>query len=238
MADPNLHDFWEASALNDLTVPQFGARVQAYEVDAEEFRPDALGTSAGAHQLAFKADRLHKTMARRRSSRDFSNRSMSEKELGQVLSAVSGSATQRLYPSAGGLATVEIYALLHRVESPLGRIAARYLSADHSLAPVTRELPDDAALDELLSLEGHTPAVTLLFAVKLEETVRKYGPRGGRFALIEVGHACQNIALRLTAEKLVGYQLGGTLDHNLEQLLQLGPGRAQVTLGYAIGHPG
>ncbi len=36
---------------------------------------------------------------------------------------------------------------------------------------------------------------------------------------------------------LTGYQLGGTLDHDIEQLLGIN-GRARITLGYAIGHPG
>lgn len=236
MTDAFLHDFWEASALNSLTIRDFAAKVTAYEDEVQDFVPDALAGSSQPHRLPLKVDRFQKTLLRRRSGRTFADRPLSEKELGQVLAAVSGPALQRLYPSAGGLASVEVFALLHRVESPIGRVAARYLPADHALAPSDKPLPTMAELDELLSLEGNQPAVILLLAVRLDEAVRKYGARGGRFALIEVGHACQNIALRLANDGLAGYQLGGTLDHDLEQLLDLG-GRANITLGYAIGHP-
>lgn len=236
MTDAFLHDFWEASALNNLSIRDFAIRLAAYEDEVQDFTPDALAGASAPHALPLKADRLHKTMQRRRSGRSFADRPLTEKQLGQILGAISGPALQRTYPSAGGLAAVEVFALLHHVESPLGRVAVRYLSADHALAPIA-ELPSASALDELLSLEGNKPAAILLFAVRLDEIVRKYGPRGGRFALIEVGHACQNVALRLTADGLTGYQLGGTLDHDLEQMLDIGRGRAQITLGYAIGHP-
>lgn len=236
MSDEYLHDFWEASALNNLTIANFGAKVIAYENEARDYMPDGLASAAALHPLPLKPDRLHKILQRRRSGRAFGDRSLSEKELGQILGSVSGSPQQRLYPSAGGLASVEVFVLLHNVESALGRVAVRYLPAEHALAPVGTTLPPIAELDELLSLEGNQPAAVLVFAVRLGEMVRKYGPRGGRFALIEVGHACQNIALRLAADGLTGYQLGGTLDHDLEQLLAL-EGRAQITLGYAIGHP-
>lgn len=237
MTDSFLHDFWEASALNSLTIRDFATKVVAYEDDAGEFVPDPLASAAEPHPLPLKADRLHKSLERRRSGRAFADRPVSEKELGQILGAVSGPAQQRLYPSAGGLGSVEIFALLHRVDSKMGRCAARYLPADHALAPIATTLPAIDKLDELLSLEGNQPAIILVFAVRLDEIVRKYGPRGGRFALIEVGHACQNIALRLAADGLTGYQLGGTLDHDLEQLLGIGTGRAHITLAYAIGHP-
>ena len=79
------------------------------------------------------------------------------------------------------------------------------------------------------------PALVLIFAVRVGRLAQKYGERGGRFALIEVGHACQNVALRLATDGLVGYQLGGILDHDIEELLQLQGTTARVTLGYAIG---
>ena len=237
MTDSFLHDFWEASALNHLTVSDFGAKVLAYETNQQDFTTDPLAGSHAAHPLPLRNDRLHKIIQSRRSARSFSDRALSEKELGQILGAVSGHREQRMYPSAGGLGSAEVFALLNRVDSDLGRMAARYLPNQHALTPVSDELPPLTDLDQLLSLEGCDPALILVFAVRLDEVVRKYGARGGRFALIEVGHACQNIALRLAVDGLAGYQLGGTLDHDLEQLMGLGAGRAQVTLGYAIGHP-
>lgn len=236
MSDAHLHDFWEASALNSLTITNFGAKVIAYEDVAQDYVPDPLATAGEPYPLPLKTDRLHKTLQRRRSGRAFGDRPLSAKELGQILGAVSGQPQQRLYPSAGGLASVEVFALLHNVDTKVGRAAVRYLPVEHALAPLATTLPPIDQLDELLSLEGNRPAVVFVFAVRMDQLIHKYGPRGGRFALIEVGHACQNIALRLAADGLTGYQLGGTLDHDLEQLLDIS-GRAHVTLGYAIGHP-
>ena len=63
------------------------------------------------------------------------------------------------------------------------------------------------------------------------------GPRGGRFALIEVGHAAHSLALRLTREKLAGFEMGGLLDREILRLLGLRDRPARVALGYACGLP-
>lgn len=229
-----LDDFWEASGLNRLNFPEFANRVVTY--DAEPVVVDSLEGSEAAHQLPLRQDRFHKALLHRRSDRRFAETPLSEKQVGQLLASVSETGpNQRLYPSAGGLGSVEVFALLDRVESPLGRRMVRYRPADHSLSPIRGELPDGSTLDRLCSLEGAAPPLVLIFAVRFAEMVAKYGPRGGRFALMEVGHACQNLALRISVDGLAGYQLGGVLDGDLEELLALGPGRARITLGYAIG---
>ena len=230
-----LDDFWEASGLNRLSFAEFARQVVSY--DAEPMVVDPLAGSEAAHKLPLKQDRFHRSLQRRRSDRRFTEAPLSQKQLGQLLGSVSETGpNQRLYPSAGGLGSVEVFALLDRVESPLGRRMVRYLPAEHALSPLRGELPHERDLDRLCSLEGTAPPLILIFAVRLAEMVTKYGPRGGRFALMEVGHACQNLALRVSADGLAGYQLGGVLDGDLEDLLAVGPGRARVTLGYAIGH--
>lgn len=61
---------------------------------------------------------------------------------------------------------------------------------------------------------------------------RKYGPRAGRFAMQEVGHAAQNVSLRLAADRLSGFILGGSMD--LEVLEALGVGHTEAWLGGAV----
>ncbi len=70
-----------------------------------------------------------------------------------------------------------------------------------------------------------------------DELLDKYGCRGERFALIEIGHAAQNLALPVTAERLAGCEIGGTVDSQLRSLLDLGDARARVGLAYACGLP-
>ena len=68
-----------------------------------------------------------------------------------------------------------------------------------------------------------------------ERATAKYGERGGRFALIEAGQAAQSVALRLVAEGLVGFALGGLVDDRVKRLLRLEGTDAQIVLGYACG---
>ncbi len=229
-----LDDFWEASSLNHLTIDDFARRSLAF--DGAHDPVDRLARNESPYPLPLKVDRLQKVFLRRRSRRGFAPTAISENSLGQIVGALaSDEATRRLYPSAGGLTAVEVFALMNRVDTPLGRVAARYLPASHALAPLERPLPAVDELDRLCSLEGSDPALILVFAVRLAEMVAKYGERGGRFALIEVGHACQNVALRLADLGLIGYQLGGVLDTDLEQLFELRRAQVRVTLGFAIG---
>ena len=74
-----------------------------------------------------------------------------------------------------------------------------------------------------------------MFVLFAERMTDKYGERGGRFALVEVGEAVQSLALRLVAEDLVGYALGGLVDEPVKRLLRLDGTRAQIALGYACG---
>lgn len=60
-------------------------------------------------------------------------------------------------------------------------------------------------------------------------------PGGGRFALIEVGHAAQNLTLRVTAEGLAGCEVGATVDRPPRALLDLDGTLARVALAYACG---
>jgi len=226
-------DFWEAGALNSLTFDSFAARVEAYEHDPDVVDP--LSTSAEPHRLPQRRDRLSRLMAKRASSRSFTDSPMSERQLGLLMTAlIERGDGRRQYPTAGGLGAVEVYCLLNRVDTSLGRIAARYRPATHSLAPVVA-LPSMSDLDRLCTLEGADPSLILLFAIRTHEMLARYGPRGGRFALIEVGHACHSVALRLIPDGLSGVQLGGTLDSELEALLGIGSARARLALGYAIG---
>ena len=70
-----------------------------------------------------------------------------------------------------------------------------------------------------------------------DRVVEKYGATGGRFALIEVGHAAQNVALRVAADGLAGWLAGGVVESELLAMLHLDGTPARVALAYACGLP-
>ena len=111
-----------------------------------------------------------------------------------------------------------------------------YDPALHALTAVS-DLPPWSACRDAVNLEDCVgiPHVVVVFIVLPERITAKYGERGGRFALIEVGHAAQNLALRLAASGLAGCELGGMFDERVKALLGLDGTTAQVALGYACG---
>jgi nitroreductase len=124
------------------------------------------------------------------------------------------------------------------VEGPLDRTATYYNHDNHSLS-VVGPLPgwNELAAGVNLEVAAGVPQVVVVFVVFPERATAKYGERGGRFALIEVGHAAQNLALRLVAEGMVGCEAGGLLDEEIKRLLRLERTGAQIALGYACGLP-
>lgn len=71
-----------------------------------------------------------------------------------------------------------------------------------------------------------------MLVVDVAGVSRKYGARGSRFALQQVGHAAQNLGLRLAADGLTGYVLGAALDH--AELDLLGVAHTGVRPGTAV----
>ena len=97
--------------------------------------------------------------------------------------------------------------------------------------------PDPGRLRTVFGIEGDTlPQALVVLVVDVAAVTRKYGDRGSRFALQQVGHAAQNLGLRLAADGLTGYLLGAALDHEVLDLL----GLAHLDLRYgttlACGH--
>jgi len=178
-------------------------------------------------------------MLARRSDRGFSGRPVTMKQLGSLLAAFGSSRRgSRAFASAGAAYPLEVYGLLDRGEGGLSRSVVYYDHGDHSLARVA-PLPEWGEYKDAVNLEltAEPPALLFVFVLFPERTTPKYGERGGRFQLIEVGHAAQNLALRLVRERMVGCEVGGLYDDRLKELLRLSGTTARIALGYACGHP-
>lgn len=128
----------------------------------------------------------------------------------------------RTVPSAGALYPLELF-LYHSgpVES-LDEGVFHYSPARNALRQVLKPrdcgpLPHCFVQPELV--EG--AAVVVMISAVFERAVFKYGDRGYRFALLEAGHAAQNLLLAANVVGLAGIPLGGYYDRDLDALLKL-----------------
>jgi SagB-type dehydrogenase family enzyme len=232
--------FWENSKLNSVTIRQFRKRIDEYIATTDPVRP-ALQYSAPDIVLKRPRDRLATLMERRRSVRQFSDAPIPAGKLGSLFAAFASSREgSRTFASAGAAYPLEVFCLLNRVAAAaLDRKAVYYNHDNHSLA-VVAPLPDWSELAETINLEhaSGVPQLVFVFVLLPDRATAKYGERGGRFALIEVGHAAQNLALRLVEADMIGCEAGGLLDEQIKTLLRLERTSAQVALGYACGLAG
>lgn len=237
MASSELYDlFWENSALSDATMPAFRAAIEQYAAAPAP----ASGLRYPGRDLALHrpADGQVKQMRRRRSARRFSSRPLQPTRLGALLAAfaATGEDGRRTYGSAGATYPLEIFCLLNNCAGPAAGQVAYYNADNHSLAAVC-ELPPWEAYADAVNLDsgGTVPQLVVVFVLLPERITEKYGERGGRFALLEVGQAVQALALRLVQQRLVGCALGGLVDDRIKRLLRLEGTSAQIALGYACG---
>ncbi|QWF77056.1 nitroreductase family protein [Amycolatopsis sp. CA-230715] len=235
LPDP-FDDFWTASRLTPVTQRRFAERLR-------EYRPEFSGTDPFAlpgryHALRRSADGLDRTFRRRRSSREFREEPLPAKQLGMVLAALADDET-RSYPSAGGLYPLRCYPLLLNVRHELGGRVCRYEPSRHAVQDVA-PCPSWAELAPMMGAsgtDGPGPQLVLAFVLADEPLVAKYGVRGGRFGLIEAGSAVQSVALRLAAERLGGYLLGGAADTPVLDLLGLAGQPVRLAAALAAGIP-
>jgi len=177
---------------------------------------------------------LEEAVATRRSVRQFTQRSLTPKEISQLCWAAQGITDPggrfRAAPSAGALYPIELY-----IVTADG--IDHYQPEHHRLKPhltgdVRRPL-QRAALDQ--EAIGDAPACVVLAAV-VKRTARKYGDRAERYCFIEAGHVAQNILLQATALHLAGVPMGAFEDDKVATVLKL-PKDHRVLYLLAIGRP-
>lgn len=170
-------------------------------------------------------------ITRRRTVREFGATALPAVVLGAVLrqtygvtGAMAGQGGHqhlRAAPSAGSLYPGELYLGIRTIEG----ISAGLYHYD----PIGHQL-------ELLTVGDHTgelcrvccnqhaarvAAVVVFFAAVLERPQRKYGMRGYRYALLDIGHVAQNFALSCTAHDLAVMTTCGFFDDDANALFRL-----------------
>jgi SagB-type dehydrogenase family enzyme len=189
---------------------------------------------------------LEEVLAARRSAHGFSGGSLSRAALsrlfaagpgttGHVITADGKSVPRRAAPSAGALYSNEIYLVLSRADD-LAPGLYHYQPLDHSLEKLAAEAPQTVLERSVMYPELiEKAAAVLLFSAVFPRTRFKYGERGYRFCLLDCGHLAQNLWLMATALGLGAVTMGGFLDDELNQLLELDGVEEAVLYSLVVG---
>jgi SagB-type dehydrogenase family enzyme len=181
--------------------------------------------------------RLRAALHDRRSAPPPASGALALPALGAILAAGYGSSApgRRSVPSGGALYPLEVYVTAARVEGlPCGVFhldPLRHVLEVQQEASVAEAL---AAASPLPGLMSEAAAVLFITAV-FWRTRFKYGLRGYRFALLEAGHAMQNVLLAATALRVPALPLGGYYDAQVEELLGVDGVDESVVYAAALG---
>jgi SagB-type dehydrogenase family enzyme len=168
---------------------------------------------------------LWKTLAQRRSLRQYQDRYLTQEELAALVWATQGVtlATRnyllRTAPSAGALYPVETYLAVHKVEGMEPGIWHLNLP-DFCLELLagmdSRQALVQACLGQRFMGEA---AVDFIWTGILNRAMWKYRERAIRYIFLDAGHICQNLMLAATALGLGCCPVGAFFDEEVESLL-------------------
>ena len=168
----------------------------------------------------------------RRSFRDFSDEAMNLEEVSRILfqtygitGELSTKSGQKQYlrasPSAGALYPAEIYLGIQNVNGIEPGIY-HYNVLNHELELLSGGNPAESMFRALCGQEFvRQAALTVLITGVISRTKQKYGERGYRYALLDVGHLGQNLYLSSTALNLAVMTTCGFLDNEANRLLKI-----------------
>ena len=188
---------------------------------------------------------LFELIRARRSLRDFADRELPLERLAALLYrsygfiGIRGAGREQMHhrpvPSAGALFPLEIYVITRKVGGVADGLY-HYAAWHHRLECLERGVAAYAMLADLQEQYYVAPANAIVFLTAVfPRTMKKYGPRGYRYVLLEAGHAAQNLCL-LSAEQGLGTLcMGGFRDSAINRLLRLNPATEGAVYAVAIG---
>lgn len=161
---------------------------------------------------------------RRRSVREYSGKPLSLREINELLSCASGQAgdgLRRPSPSAGALYPLELYPIILRGEDPPAGVY-HYNVRRHGLERIKEHVPLEQ-LQQAIFVEEivQTASAIIIMTSVFGRTKIKYGERGYRFALLEAGHAAQNMCLTAIAMGLETCTVGGFIDDYINDIIDI-----------------
>jgi SagB-type dehydrogenase family enzyme len=176
--------------------------------------------------------RFDDVIAARRSVREFADAELDPAELAKVLHQAYGITTHvpmsgggvqafRSAPSAGALYPGELYVAARSVRG-IEPGVYHYEIPDHALALLQAGDPTDALDDACCGQRyAREAGAIVLVAGALRRTKHKYGERGYRYVLLDVGHLVENLVLSATALGLAVVTTAGFFDDAANELLRL-----------------
>lgn len=123
----------------------------------------------------------------------------------------------RPYPSGGALFPCEFY-VAHPGEGDVASFVAHYDPVQHALRRMPGVTAEAVRAAETQDLDECSPCAILVTSV-FQRSIQKYGSRGYRLALIEAGHALQNILLVATALNLKCLVSASFYESEIEQAI-------------------
>lgn len=217
-------------AMKDMLVMQSLAAAAVLLLFLTDHSLSSSGSEGGPSVLklpSFKTEgnvALEKTLAQRRSVRDFRGAPVTLLELSQILWAAQGVTNSRGFrtaPSAGALYPLEVFVVAGRVDGLTSGVY-RYKPAGHELLRVFEgDRRGDLASSALnQSWVKDAPACIVIAAV-FDRTTGKYRERGVRYVHMEAGHAAQNVCLQAVALGLGTVVVGAFQDREVKQVLHM-----------------
>jgi SagB-type dehydrogenase family enzyme len=194
---------------------------------------------------------------RRRSARTFDCRPLALAELSALLFCALGEtgrlttafedecpveASLRSIPSGGALHPTHLFAAvlqhgdlakgIYHYDSPVHELECVKPLASTEIEALFAAFPIHPRVVDLASA-----AALFLLTTKFWRSRAKYGPRGYRYCLQEVGSACQNLCLAAVAFDLSHVVLGGFYDDEVHERLEIDGVEHAVIAAIAVGPP-
>jgi SagB-type dehydrogenase family enzyme len=184
---------------------------------------------------------LEKAIKARRTIRDFRERSLSLNHLSQLLWSAQGitepTTGRRAAPSGGALYPLDIYILIG--ENGVEKMEAgvyHYLPKEHSVSMILKgDRRREIASASLSQMWMAKAPVLFIITAEYKRITGKYGERGVRYALIEVGHVAQNLFLQAEALGLGAGIVGAYNDLEVSKVADL-PSKHESLLIMPVGY--
>jgi SagB-type dehydrogenase family enzyme len=172
---------------------------------------------------------VEKAIKERRTIRDFKERILSLAHLSQLLWAAQGITNsaigRRAAPSGGALYPLDIYVVIG--ENGVEKIEAgvyHYLPKEHSISLISKgDIRKEMASASLGQRWMAKASVIFIITAEYKRITGKYGERGIRYALIEVGHVGQNLFLQAEGLGLGAGIVGAFNDLEVSRVVGLPP---------------
>ena len=161
---------------------------------------------------------LEECIYNRESIRSFKDKEVELEKISQLLWSAQGKrGFKRTVPSAGATYPLEIYVIIKN------KGIYYYDFESHSLEPKFEGINYEKGLAEA-SLNQYfirEAALNIIICAEFLRTCNRYGERGVRYVLIEVGHSAQNIHLEAVSLGLASVPIGAFNDKEVRNVLKL-----------------